>query len=135
MPDEASLEPLIKAAWDAGKQTYLPILQADRTLLFAHYSPETRMQLNPFGISEPAEPVIAEQLDWVICPLVAFDIKGSRIGQGAGYYDRSFGQPLLAETTRIGVAFECQKSEKIPADPWDQPLNKIVTECRIYTGS
>jgi 5-formyltetrahydrofolate cyclo-ligase len=46
---------------------------------------------------------------------------------GAGYYDRSLGKarqrPYL-----IGVAHQCQQVERLPVQPWDIPLDALVTE-------
>jgi 5-formyltetrahydrofolate cyclo-ligase len=63
-------------------------------------------------------------------PLVAFDDSGSRLGMGAGYYDRYLGRlpggltPLL-----VGLAHEAQRSNTpLPGNPWDVPLDGVVTE-------
>ena len=65
-------------------------------------------------------------------PLVGFDHQGYRLGMGGGYYDatlaymrhrRSWRKPRL-----VGIAYECQRVEKLPHDPWDMPLDAVVTE-------
>jgi 5-formyltetrahydrofolate cyclo-ligase len=66
--------------------------------------------------------------------VVAFDARRHRVGMGSGYFDRCFAflkhnrqwqRPKL-----IGVAFECQRVEKIVPNPWDVRLYKLVTERR-----
>ena len=83
-----------------------------------------------------ATPVPPEEIDLVICPCTAFDESGHRLGMGAGYYD--------AVLARLGgaaaiAAFESQRAEQLPAEPWDVPAPLIFTEERTIrtekTGS
>lgn len=83
----------------------------------------------PFGTLHPADsqPVLVPQV--LIVPLAGFDARGNRIGYGGGYYDRTL--QLLRETapvTAIGLAFAVQELPDIPAEPFDQPLDLIVTD-------
>lgn len=83
----------------------------------------------PFGTLHPADsqPVLVPQV--LIVPLAGFDARGNRIGYGGGYYDRTL--QLLRETapvTAIGLAFAVQELPNIPAEPFDQPLDVIVTD-------
>ncbi len=115
-----------------GKAIYLPRVTANKGLDFEPWHPDATMRNNRFGIPEP-EPggagVAADTLDFVIVPLVAFDATGTRIGNGAGYYDRAFafrrtpGQPLLA-----GFAYAFQECPRLPRAEWDVPLDLAVTE-------
>lgn len=65
----------------------------------------------------------------LLVPLLAFDRRGFRLGYGGGYYDRT-----LAELRRggsilaVGLAFAAQEVERVPADPWDMPLDLVATE-------
>ena len=83
----------------------------------------------PFGTLHPAEsqPVLVPQI--LIVPLAGFDARGNRIGYGGGYYDRTL--QLLRESGQvqaIGLAFAVQELPHIPAEPFDQPLDLIVTD-------
>ncbi|MCZ0960767.1 5-formyltetrahydrofolate cyclo-ligase [Paracoccus sp. EF6] len=83
----------------------------------------------PFGTSHPpdSQPILTPTV--LIVPLAGFDRRGNRIGYGGGYYDRTL--QLLRETgdvTAIGLAFGVQELLEIPADPYDQPLDLIVTD-------
>lgn len=62
----------------------------------------------------------------VVVPLVAFDDYGTRIGMGAGYYDRTL--HLLENTKAVGLAFHAQKGYDLPYTLEDKPLNAAVTE-------
>lgn len=86
----------------------------------------------PFGTSHPPESARVVTPQVLIVPLAAFDRAGNRIGYGGGYYDRTL--QLLRRagpTVAIGLAFAAQELPAIPAEPFDQPLDLIVTEGQI----
>ncbi len=83
----------------------------------------------PFGTSHPPDSQPVLRPDVLIVPLAGFDRGGNRIGYGGGYYDRTL--QLLRETGQthaIGLAFAVQELPAIPAEPFDQPLDMIVTD-------
>ncbi len=88
---------------------------------------------NRFGILESQhQPTVrAAQLDAIFIPLVGFDRLGNRLGMGAGFYDRSLAGLRYPKPLLIGIAFSCQEVEQLPADPWDIPLDYIVTNREI----
>jgi len=69
-------------------------------------------------------------VDLVIIPGAGFDISGSRIGYGGGYYDR-----LLAGLQKavlvIAPAYEEQGLDAIPSEPHDIKVQMIVTDNRL----
>jgi 5-formyltetrahydrofolate cyclo-ligase len=86
------------------------------------------------GIPEPnrskTKQLSVEEIDLAIIPGIAFDTRGGRIGQGAGYYDRLI--PTLNITTRkVALAFECQMVPQVPMEPSDKYVDIIITEERI----
>jgi len=133
---EISLEPVIRAGSTMGKCFYLPILR-DELMAFAPWQPDSPLLKKRYGLLEPdcseADWIEPSALDLVLTPLVVFDAQGNRIGQGGGYYDRTFefirasGKPLL-----IGVAHDSQRESALEPQPWDIPLHKVVTERAIY---
>lgn len=84
---------------------------------------------NRFGILESQRlPILrSAQMDVILMPLVGFDRRGNRLGMGAGFYDRSLVGLRRPRPTLIGIAFDCQEMAEVPADPWDVPLDYIVT--------
>lgn len=70
------------------------------------------------------------ELDLVLVPGVAFDLKGYRLGYGGGYYDRALGE-VAGQVPRLGLAFELQLVEELPRDPEDVTVDFIVTEERV----
>jgi 5-formyltetrahydrofolate cyclo-ligase len=127
---EADVRAIAAHAWSRGKRLYLPVVGHGGKMRFAPWDRAGRLQPNRFGIPEPVgsrRRLRAGGLDVVIVPLVAFDERGNRLGMGGGYYDRAFGRgrrrPLL-----VGVAFSFQEAPSIPAQPWDIPLDIVITE-------
>lgn len=124
------------------RECYVPVLpQRGRVLRFARIEHDSRMTRNRYGIAEPldARPLRARQLDLLLMPLVGFDHQGFRLGMGGGFYDatlafmrhrRSWRKPRL-----VGMAYECQRVESLPHDPWDMPLDAVLTERQLYRFS
>lgn len=140
---EADPMELMIAAVDQGKHVYLPvIIGKSKPLSFAPWTPTTKMVKNRyrFNILEPevdsSKWVSADQLDFVVNPLVAFDDQCNRIGVGGGFYDRTFGFLNEPDTQRsvmlVGFAFELQKLSRIEPQPWDIRLDAVVTESHVY---
>lgn len=102
-------------------------------LEFIPWSPEAETIAGSFGIAEPlgGEPVPFRRHTAVLTPLVAFDRQGQRLGQGGGFYDRAMAMAGEERPVMIGVAHAFQQVERIPAEPWDQPLDAVVTEDEI----
>jgi len=70
--------------------------------------------------------VPAEALDMIVVPLVAFDRAGARLGYGGGCYDRYL-PTLRPDCHIIGIAFEEQRVDHVPADVHDLPLPNIIS--------
>ena len=66
-------------------------------------------------------------------PGVAFDQRLNRLGYGGGFYDRF----LLAHPglLSVGLAFEFQVLDRLPAEPFDQPVKILATEKGVRTAS
>lgn len=140
LPADGELDPrpLLNLALAAGKHCYLPVVKANGELIFRRYQPGTPLTINRFGIAEPnacarLRPAWLMQL--TLMPLVGFDLCGTRLGMGGGFYDRTFatrpGRPR-ALGKRIGLAHSCQQAPKLPLASWDIPLHAIATESRLY---
>ncbi|MEX0976189.1 MAG: 5-formyltetrahydrofolate cyclo-ligase [Woeseia sp.] len=137
LADEVDTWAIIERAWRRKKKIFAPVTGPDRLLTFRQVTPNTGLIVNEFGILEP-EPgteISARQLDLVLTPLVAYDDDRRRIGMGGGYYDRTFAflrnRRLLLKPKLVGLAFNCQRIEKIAENPWDIPLYRVVTEGRV----
>ncbi|RDB44714.1 5-formyltetrahydrofolate cyclo-ligase [Halomonas sp. DQ26W] len=145
LPNDGEIDPQPLLSWLASRsaRAYLPVLNplAHNTLWFVHYHQGTPMVRNRFGILEPETRHSAHRarrlptwaLDLILLPLVGFDDQGQRMGMGGGFYDRSlaFTRGRGPRPRLIGLAHDCQRVERLPAAPWDVPLDAIVTDSRV----
>lgn len=136
---EFDSHPLINHAMLMQRECYLPLVpRRGRILRFGRVGRNTRMTTNRYGIAEPvdARPLRARQLDLLLIPLVGFDRQGYRLGMGGGYYDATLAfmhhRRLWRKPRLVGVAYECQRAEMLPHDPWDMPLDAVLTERQLY---
>lgn len=137
---EIDLGPTIDACQQTGSVT-LPVLHpfTGKHLLFQDFTNNTEMTLNRFGISEPALNSTAIRLlsehQLLLMPLVGFDAAGNRLGMGGGFYDRTLANidTLNNRPTLVGVAHDCQQIAQLPVEPWDIPLDLIVTPSQIIS--
>lgn len=131
---EIDLTTLWNSAPLQGKFCYFPVLNNDSTLSFLPATPNTPFKSNRYSIPEPdVSPDLAipvDQLDLIIVPVVAFDIRCTRLGMGAGYYDRTLENKKHGHI--IGVAYQFQRVDFIEPQPWDVPLDAVVTQKAIY---
>lgn len=117
---------------------YLPVLSPlpNEGLWFIHWHQHTRFRMNCFRIPEPYPhrryQRSGRQLDLVIMPLVAFDQSGNRLGMGGGFYDRTFAfkhlQTCHPRPYLVGYAYAFQQVALLQRQPWDVPLDAVVTE-------
>jgi len=139
LPKEVQSRDLVEETMARGKRVILPRISptGDELLLSEVRDLERELVIGRFGILEPGEefyrPVGIEDLDLIVLPGVAFDLSGHRVGFGKGFYDR-----LLSRTQRpktIGLSFELQLVDRIPAAAHDIRVDKIITENRIICCS
>ena len=129
--------PLRRRAQRLGKGCYLPVLHplGHNRLHFVAWREGEPLVRNRFGIPQPRlqRPVPAWSLDLILVPLVAFDAQGNRLGQGAGFYDRTlaFRRRGRRRPHLIGLAHAFQQVPLLPTAPWDVPLDGIATERRF----
>jgi 5-formyltetrahydrofolate cyclo-ligase len=95
------------------------------TLLFRPVSALSELVLGRFGIREPAAGPALAQLDLILVPGLAFTAEGSRLGRGAGFYDR-FLSAIPATTVKVGVCFEFQRVSEIPQESHDVKMDAVV---------
>ncbi len=150
LPGEASADALIDAAIRAGKIVALPRVDwahgtlgaaridqgdgADPSRWRAGLVAGRNGVLQPVGdlAGVPAGDLAPSDLDLIVVPGVAFDStgRGTRIGRGAGFYDRFLSGPARA-AFRVGLALEAQLGPDLPAEPWDAPLDAVATPIRV----
>lgn len=124
LPDELSTRTFLKK-WGSRKHFYLPRVNGVNLEILPYE--ESRLELGAFHIEEPTGDNIAdpEEIELVVVPAVAYDRRGNRLGRGKGFYDR-----FLASTkaTKIGVGYEFQLLDEIPAEAHDVPMDMVITQ-------
>ena len=92
----------------------------------------TSITVSPYGIPEPQAglEVPASILEVIFIPLLAFDLKGNRIGYGKGFYDR-FLEQCSDSSVKIGLSF-FEAEPNISNETTDIPLDFCITPKKIY---
>jgi len=114
---------------------FYPNITNKRLCEMRFYSARNKLINGHFNIQQPkaiGSPINLMSLDAVLVPLVSFDRQGNRLGMGAGFYDRAFSFKLFSDKTNrpllIGLAYDFQETDAIQAQPWDVPLDVILTD-------
>jgi len=121
----------------AGKDKNIIISKSNfENFSMSHYvlTDNTLLKKNQYNIPEPVNgiPVETKLIDVVFVPLLAYDLKGNRIGYGKGFYDR-FLALCKPETLKIGLSFFEPESETITTSEKDIILDYCITQNNIYT--
>ena len=137
LPEEIDTAPLNRALWQAGYRLYLPYVRGKgEALVWLPYQEDTALAPDAVGIPAPPlqAPLEALALDAVITPLVAWDARGTRLGMGGGFYDRTFARKIpRAKPWLLGIAYPCQAVATLPRQPWDVPLDAVASAENLYT--
>ena len=127
MHSEADPSALLMHAATRNVPLALPwIGDAGNEMLFRAWRPADPLHLCTTGFEQPLPHAPVVTPDIILLPLLGFDRAGNRLGQGAGHYDRALAKQDHA--LRIGLAWSVQAFDALPADPWDMPLDAILTE-------
>ncbi len=124
---EANALHLLNAASQAGCTTALPhVINRVAPMRFLQWQPGDALEDGPFGLKQPVQTADVVKPDVILVPLLAFDTRFFRLGQGAGHYDRALS--ILPDAVAIGIAWSAQETDFIPVDPWDIPMHAVLTE-------
>ncbi len=133
LEDEAPAQRLAPQLQAMGKTLALPrVIDRLGSMDFLVWEPDAHLLPGPFGTSHPEPGDGPVTPDAIVAPLVGFDRAMNRLGQGGGYYDRAFAR--FPDALRIGLAWSVQELEAVAADPWDLPLDVILTEVELIEG-
>ena len=124
---EIDAEALSRALERQGRRLCLPVvIGRDAPMIFRCWSPGEPLELDEAGVPAPFPLAATVTPDLIVTPLLAFDARGGRLGQGGGYYDRTFA--ALPDAVRIGFAYAGQEIENLPVEPHDIRLHGVLTE-------
>jgi 5-formyltetrahydrofolate cyclo-ligase len=131
---EVDTHPIDEAARAKGMRVAYPALVGDSidtaTMVFRWVDDPATMRSAGRGFAEPpATCEVAEVIDLIVVPGLAFDPTGYRVGYGAGLYDRTLPHYRSAKT--VGIAFDFQLVMELPRNEHDLPVQAIVTDQRV----
>jgi 5-formyltetrahydrofolate cyclo-ligase len=131
LPREVPTDRIAEAARKRGILVVYPrCLDAGELALHSVESPDHLLRAGRFGILEPGSdcPVVpVAEIDAALIPGLAWSRDGHRLGRGAGYYDRLLASPSW-RGFRCGLFLSAQEMPALPSDPWDEPLDAVLTE-------
>ena len=134
MADEVQLQGLLEHSLQVGKLLALPYVISQGLMAAVRLKALAALTEGAYGIltvaDEGREMLPSGSLDMIVVPGVAFGLDGSRLGMGAGFYDR-FMSENEPQALRIALCFDCQLAEEIPMEKHDQRVEAIITETRF----
>lgn len=122
--NEVDLLSLIKR-YKKEKTFLFPVVHR-KTMTVCPYEGNAKMHRGKFNIPEPTTEPYVGDIDLILVPGVGFDKSGNRLGRGGGYYDK-FITRLGRKTLLVGVGYDFQLVEEVPANRWDKRLDYVVT--------
>jgi 5-formyltetrahydrofolate cyclo-ligase len=128
---EVDLRPLDAALRARGAAVGYPAIDPEtRVMTFRRTDDVAALEERGFGFLEP--PPDAPELrpiDVIVVPALVLDVRGHRIGYGAGYYDRTL--PAYAPPARtVGVGYDWELVAEVPDTEGDVTLDALVTDVR-----
>ena len=117
---------------ERGAVTALPVVVAKASPLeFREWYPGVETDPGVFNLPVPRSPKVVP--DVVLMPPVGVDTRGYRLGYGGGYFDRTLAS-LSPQPLKIGLAREVSRIETIHPQPWDIPMDFVITERGIHVA-
>ena len=132
---ELSVDAILAEALAQGKLVCVPFITSATEFVAVRLCSFDNFALDRYGIrtvQPPLEIIEPQAIDFVLVPGVAFGRDGSRMGMGAGYYDRFLPQ-LREQTVTVGVAYAALLQEHLPCDEHDQKMQLLVSESGVLT--
>ena len=133
LPHEADTRAILADAWRRGKHVAVPRCRGNGQMDFYTVSSEDDLSPGSFGIPEPKDGcaiLFPQDGDLCIVPCLAADERGFRLGYGGGYYDRFL--PLCTKAVIAAAALCTQKTELVPMEKTDCPMDRIFTDEEVF---
>lgn len=131
--DEPGSVELLESLLRAGHRVLVPVVVRRRPLDWAEYTGPDSLQPATYGLLEPAGdrlgPEAVGQAGALVVPALAVDHRGTRLGRGAGYYDRSL--PLAAPEAELAAVVRDEEFvPELPGEEHDVRMPRVLTPRR-----
>tara|TARA_Y100000590_G_scaffold256415_2_gene287956 strand:+ start:5403 stop:5978 length:576 start_codon:yes stop_codon:yes gene_type:complete len=113
----------------------LPVVKNNSKILsFKKYNLNSKLVKGKFGIFEPVKSGKNLLPEIILTPCLAFDMTGFRLGYGGGYYDKTitYLKKKKHKFISIAIAFDDQKVKNVIHNNYDQRIDYILTEKKLY---
>lgn len=128
--EEPDTHLLVTALWKRGVYVLLPVFLPSGDLDWAAYEGPDSLEEARYGILEPTGHRYGvdtpARVDLVVCPALAVDEHGVRLGRGAGCYDRALSYKGPHAPVVVPL-HEGELVEQLPAEEHDVPVDAVVT--------
>lgn len=119
-----------------GKDKHIVLSKSNfKTMEMKHFllTDNTKIVINSMGIPEPDEGILIDpsNIQVVFVPLLAYDIKGNRVGYGKGFYDRFLAQ-CPTNVIKIGLSYFGPEIAILPTKSKDMPINYCISPIKTY---
>lgn len=135
--EELDPAPVLEELRRRGARVALPRVTGPTRLTLHWVSESDELVAGALGILEPADDAPLAQprdIDLALVPGVAFDEACNRIGYGGCFYDNLL--PLLRPgVLKVGIAFDAQLVDAVPAEDHDVPLDFVVTPRAVFEAA
>jgi 5-formyltetrahydrofolate cyclo-ligase len=103
------------------------------TLQHFVWDEHTALRTNQWGITEPdgGLEVKEKEVDMILVPLLAYDLKGNRVGYGKGFYDR-FLTNCRTGVQKVGLSYFEPLDFIEDTDSFDVMLNACINPEKIW---
>jgi 5-formyltetrahydrofolate cyclo-ligase len=112
-----------------GRRWAYPRIAGDDLVFHVVEDPASDLTPGTMGIFEPLAdlPQVAiDEIDAFLCPGLAFDKRGGRLGRGKGFYDRMLAR-ARPDALKIGVCFPEQLVPDAFAEAHDIAMDGVLT--------
>lgn len=134
LANEPGTGPLLERLLALGRRVVVPVLLPDNDLDWAVYTGADALAPAPRGLLEPRGPRLGPDAvataDVVLCPGVAVDRAGHRLGRGGGSYDRALAR-VPAGTFVCTLLYEDEVLEAVPVAEHDRPVDAVATPAGV----
>lgn len=122
---------LLEVLRGRGVAVLLPVLLQDHDLAWAEYAGPHSLEHGPRGMRQPGGPRLSPSAvtaaDALVCPGLAVDATGLRLGRGGGSYDRVLARLPADIWTCVVLYAEEVLEVDLPSDPHDRRVQAAVT--------